>query len=295
MSILRISLFGNLRVENESISARPRLTTTISNLLAYLILYRQRAHPRDVLANLLWGDYSQERARGCLNTALWRLREVLETSGVQPGAFLRTSEMGDLSFNCQTDVWIDVIEFERTIKAVLALPCESAPAETIRELENVIGLYKGDLLDGCYCDWALRERERMRQYYIDALFYLLRHYQARKQCEKAIEWGQVILLNDPLREDVHRQLMRMYLENGQRALAIKQFHRCRDVLSAELGIAPMPETQKLIDQIGSVSVEEALPVASPLEVREAIERLQRALESVNRAQRDLQMAIERHL
>ncbi|PKN92465.1 MAG: response regulator receiver protein [Chloroflexi bacterium HGW-Chloroflexi-6] len=296
MNNLRISLFGSVRVENDLNPANnAKLTNTISTLLAYLILYRQRAHPRDVLASLLWSDYPQERARGCLNTALWRLRQVLEPSGVPPGTFLLSTAMGELSFNCQANVWIDVVEFERIIKMAIAIPYEAALTEKIHELETTINLYKGDLLDGCYCDWALRERERLYQYYLDGLFYLLGYYHSKNQYEKAIGWGQTILMYDPLREDVHRQLMRLYVENGQRTLAVKQFHRCRDVLNLELGITPMSETQGLFEQI-TAQRRETLPVGQPgaTEVRVAIERLQNAIETVNRAQHDLQSALERY-
>jgi DNA-binding SARP family transcriptional activator len=293
-NLLRISLFGGVQVENEHTQTHPKLTNTISILLAYLILYRQRAHPRDVLASLLWSDYPQERARGCLNTALWRLRQFLEPPGVPPGRFLISTTMGELLFNCREDVWIDVVEFEQTIKTATAIPCETAPAEIAHDLENATDLYKGDLLAGCYCDWALRERERLREYYIDALFYLLGYYQSQNQYEKAIGWGQTILMHDPLREDVHRQLMSLYFENGQRTLAIRQFQRCGEVLESELGIPPMPETQGLFEQIVAQR-EEVIPVKQPdtLEVRVAVKRLQHALENVNRAQHHLQSALER--
>jgi DNA-binding SARP family transcriptional activator len=294
-NLLRISLFGGVRVENKYTSAKPKLTNTISILLAYMILYRQRTHPRDVLASLLWSDYSQERARGCLNTAVWRLRQFLEPPGVPPGTFLLSTTMGELAFNCREDVWIDVVEFEQTIKAATAIPYETAPAEIAHELENATDLYKGDLLAGCYCDWALRERERLRQCYIDALFYLLGYYQSQHQYEKAIGWGQTILRHDPLREDVHRQLMRLYFENGQRTLAVRQFQRCGDVLESELGIPPMPVTQGLFEQIvAQQNVGIQANQSDVLEVRVAVKQLQHALENVNRAQQHLQSVLERH-
>ncbi len=296
MSTLRISLFGSVRVEDERNPANFKLTNTISTLLAYLILYRQRTHPRDVLASLLWSDHPQERARGCLNTALWRLRQVLEPPGVPPGTFLLSTSLGDVSFNCRGDVWIDVVEFEQTIKSVINVPYAEVRLGLVQELETVTSLYKGDLLDGCYCDWALRERERMHQFFLDALFYLLGYYHAHQQYEKAIGWGQAILMHDPLREDVHRQLMRLYVEHGQRTLAIKQFHRCREVLKTELGIAPMPETQGLFELIAAQHGD-TLPIGRPssaAEVRLAVERLQHALETVNRAQHDLKLALDRY-
>ncbi len=293
MNNMRISLFGGVRIEGGMLPTQTRITTTISNLLAYLILYRQRAHPRDVLASLLWSDYPQERARACLNTAVWRLRQVLEPPGSQKGGYLQTTSMGELSFNFQPDLWVDVAEFEKQVLVCRHLAPADASQQVLDGLEKAIELYTGDLLEGCYCDWALRERERLRQHYIDALYFLMRAYQSKQFAEKSIDWGQIILQADPLREDVHRQLMRLYLENSQRALAVQQFHRCRAFLLNELGIEPMPETQQLFEQ-ALLSPEYELPknATKNLEIREAIQRLQQAIDVVNRAQKDLQLALE---
>jgi adenylate cyclase len=52
-----------------------------------------------------------------------------------------------------------------------------------------------------------------------------------------------------LREAIHRALMRLYAQKGERALALKQYQACRDVLSAELGVAPETETEALAEEI----------------------------------------------
>jgi DNA-binding SARP family transcriptional activator len=58
-------------------------------LLAYLLLFRHRLHVRDLLAGLFWGDNGQEKARNCLNTALWRLWRILEPEGISAGAYIK--------------------------------------------------------------------------------------------------------------------------------------------------------------------------------------------------------------
>jgi len=56
-------------------------------------------------------------------------------------------------------------------------------------------------------------------------------------------YGQKILQVDPLREQVHRELIQLHSENGQRSLAVQQYEFCRQVLHEDLGIEPMAETQ----------------------------------------------------
>ena len=52
-----------------------------------------------------------------------------------------------------------------------------------------------------------------------------------------------------LREEIHREMMRSYVENGQRALALQQYEICQATLAKELGTSPMEDTQALYTQI----------------------------------------------
>jgi DNA-binding SARP family transcriptional activator len=54
---------------------------------------------------------------------------------------------------------------------------------------------------------------------------------------------------DPLREDIHRELMRAYAAQGRVSAAIKQFGICRETLSRELGIQPERETRDLYQNL----------------------------------------------
>src|SRR5207247_8468334 len=102
MSVLRVFLFGSVRVVHDDAPSIPKLTRRVQALLAYLLLQHCRTDTRDTLANLFWGEYSQDRARSCLNTALWRLRRALEPPGVPPGTYLATPPQEGISFNCDS-------------------------------------------------------------------------------------------------------------------------------------------------------------------------------------------------
>ena len=85
----------------------------------------------------------------------------------------------------------------------------------------MLDLYKGDLREGCYRDWALREREQLRTLYVKSLIYLLKCYGFQDLHEKAITYGHQIPELDSLREEIHRGIMRLCLANGQRDLSKK--------------------------------------------------------------------------
>jgi DNA-binding SARP family transcriptional activator len=100
------------------------------------------------LAALFWADHSQERARSCLNTALWRLRQVLEPDAAQWGIYLLTIGTGEVGFNPESDHWLDVAAFKETRDQVLVRPAEAIQAADVEILEKAIGLYSGELLEG---------------------------------------------------------------------------------------------------------------------------------------------------
>lgn len=140
MSVLRISLFGRVRVVHDGGPAEAEVTRTVQALLAYLLVHRHRHHPREALAGLFWGDRNQARARGCLRTALWRVRRALEPDGVPQGTYLVTTAAGDVGFNCVSPHWLDVAMFEENIARVLRRPVNEVDTATAAELEQALEL-----------------------------------------------------------------------------------------------------------------------------------------------------------
>jgi TolB-like protein/Tfp pilus assembly protein PilF len=167
-------------------------------------------------------------------------------------------------------VSIDVAEFER-------LTGEGTPQAVAR----AIGLYRGDLLDGlevrdpAFEEWLLMERQRLRDLAGEALANLLARHMADRAHEQAAPVARRLVGLDPLREDAHRALMRIYAEQGQTALALKQFQTCRDRLQAELGVRPEVETERLyqsIHQDRSTTSPSARDAAAPIPPAEPSQR-----------------------
>jgi DNA-binding SARP family transcriptional activator len=249
MNLLHISLFGHIRVVHRGHLSPIKVTRTCQNLLAYLLLQRDRTHPREVLAGLFWANHSQDHARRNLNSALWRLRQILEPAGVSRGTYLQSTDVSEVGFNSASDYWLDIAAFESQVAHALTTPIQHMHASDAQMLENALQLYTADLLEGFYDDWALRERERLRRMYLNSLAHLMTYYRLHQAFAQSLACGQKILDHDPLREEIHREMMRLYLANGQRTLAARQYEQCRTILADELRIAPMEETQILYAQI----------------------------------------------
>lgn len=245
MAELQIALLGGLQVSWGLDRPPIRLGRPGQTLLGYLVLNRQRLHGRERLACLLWEESDEERARHCLNTALWRLKKSLAPPDPSLPDCLVTAPNGDVGFNVDRSFWLDVADFERAVRAVVDRPTAEIDGAQLVALERALSLYGGELMEGCYEDWVLIERQRMSALYFAGLEWLLRHHKSRGAAEPAIEAALRLLQADPLCEDVHRELMRLYAHTGQRQRAVRQYAYCCDVLASELGVTPTAETEAL--------------------------------------------------
>jgi DNA-binding SARP family transcriptional activator len=305
LNTLQIFLFGSTRIKHADLISDVKVTRAVKALLAYLLLYRHRTHQREVLANLFWGDYNEERARSCFSTTLWRLRRILEPKQKNKGTYLLTTTSGEIGFNNESDYWLDVAVFEGLISKIVKKPIDEMESNEITELEKALRLYTGDLLEGFYDDWALRERERLNIQYLRGLEHLMDYYGYHKDYEQALAYGRQILAQNPLREEIHRKEMRLYAQNGQRALAIKHYENCNRILQAELGINPMEETQELHKRILELTDDKDVSLALRLDhgTRKAKEptnsdlifqKVQSAINDCDKLRRKL-LQIMRHL
>jgi TolB-like protein len=249
VAALHISLLGGFEARLGSGEALPLKGRKSQALVAYLALTPGEQHTRDELVALLWSDRGEQQARSSLRQSLSELRKALGDTDDSPLIAGRDA----ISLDADA-VDVDVTEFERLIE-------DGTPTA----LERAAELYQGDLLDGIgvhdpvFEDWLRDARQRLHERACEALSRLLDH-QASEDTERAIATARLLLALDPLREPAHRVLMRLYAEAGDRTMAIKQYQACRDVLAAELGLLPEPETEELAEEIRIGAAETGEPV-----------------------------------
>jgi DNA-binding SARP family transcriptional activator len=246
VSTLRIRFFGSLDLERDGQSLPRFPSRKVRDLFVYLTLNRDTTHSREQLAGLFWGDSDDEKARHSLNTALWRLNGVMTGgAGDRARSQLRITPQ-EIGFNPAADFWLDVAEFES--RCALAANC-ATPEQQAAVYSQAASFYTGDLLTDCYEEWCIRERERLHCMYLRALTELLQYHASRGSFEDAIDCARRILAADSLREEVHCELIRLYLITGQTASALRQYRVCEELLQRELAVAPMAQTQELLVQI----------------------------------------------
>jgi DNA-binding SARP family transcriptional activator len=200
-------------------------------LLAFLALRRGRVE-RCYAAGTLWSCGNDRRAAGNLRSALWRLRgagiDVLiadkRSIGLRPGVAVDIHEVAD---------WAIRLIAERALPGDLSLTWPIADAL--------------DLLPGCYDDWAIIERERMRQRILHALEALSRAMTAGGRYGEAVDAAMMAIGVEPLRESAQRALLQAHLAESNLIEARRDFLAYRNLVRRELGVEPSMELAALVN------------------------------------------------
>jgi DNA-binding SARP family transcriptional activator len=243
---ITVQMLGTFSITIQDSPIKLHATRGLS-LLKYLLFHHKQHTPRDVLMDIFWPDAEPETARNNLNVAMHSLRRALRATTFLP---VIVFEDGAYGFDPILQVWIDVEEFERCIKAGQRLETQNQLTGAVTEYEIAVNLYRGDFLaDTPYEGWTILDRERLRIAYLDTLDHLSQiHF--RQECYAASATAcQLILNRDPCREDAHCRLMRCYSRLGQIPLALRQYQICVEALQSELEVDPAPETTKLYERI----------------------------------------------
>ena len=240
MARLEICLLGGLELSREGRILDPLPLRAARSLFAYLVLNRERAHTRDLLAGTLWPDFDDSRARRRLSQALWQIRT---TVGDEDDRYL-IGTPDTIRFNPDADFVLDVDEFERRLR-------ESSQAESRSEetasLEAAVALYEGDLLAGFYDDWLLHDQDRLRTRFLGALERLTELAQSRGDFDGALVMARRLAQEHEFDEEAHRRVMRLAVLLGRHNEAIRQYEECRRILAEELGSTPSAETVELYE------------------------------------------------
>jgi predicted ATPase/DNA-binding SARP family transcriptional activator len=245
----RIELLGGVRVlQGERVITRFR-TQKAGTLLAYLAYHLPRAHPREVLIELLWPDVEPTAGRHRLSMALSSLRHQLEPPGVPVGAVI-VADRNSVRLNALS-VTTDVAEFETALQRAAVAVSEAGRA---RYLTEAIALYRSELLSGYYDNWIQTEQQRLAESFFQATRQLVAHLVAADDLDSAFNYALRAVRADPLRQEIHFDLMRLYASDGRPADALRQYQELKRLLQQELGVEPSDAVCELARQLTSVAL-----------------------------------------
>jgi DNA-binding SARP family transcriptional activator len=217
-------------------------------LLALLAGSSHESVSRDRVVGLLWPESDDRTARHLLADSVYVLRRALGTD-----AIVTSDEELRLSSD---HVRVDIAEFRRGL--------------TTERWADALRLYRGDFLDGFFVRnaseferWASSERAHL---HADAMRAASAHTRA---LERSGRMGEAVAAAErafeltPCDEAIFRQLFTLLLATDNRARAKAASRALIERLAVELGIAPSPQTMRMISETRGSEGSEPIVVVVP--------------------------------
>ncbi len=136
----------------------------------------------------------------------------------------------------------DVFDFQADVERAMISADENQEEELLlRAVEN----YKSPFLEDTDMPWIEQRREQLRLLNSQALISLGRIYKRRGDTDHSLGYFTRSLAHTPEREDIHREIMNIYLKLGRKQDALLQYRQLAETLKTSYNINPSRETQDL--------------------------------------------------
>lgn len=220
-------------------------------LLAYLAVTKRR-RSREHLANLFWPDGDAAKRAGSLRSALWELNQSIGDEWLD-------ADRASLGLRAGASLWVDVDRFQQLLappRAAGGERAEARPASDLAHVTEAVALYRGDFLQALnlrdcleIVQWQCSQAERFRRQVITVLSRIIVDLAEAGEIAPAIPHAERLTRIDPLNEEAHRQLIRLYAQSGRRVDALRHYEACAALLHDEIGAAPAEPTRRLYEAI----------------------------------------------
>ncbi|MBX5457200.1 MAG: hypothetical protein IRZ31_09885 [Thermogemmatispora sp.] len=261
LSPLYITCFGHFTVRLLHAEGPPIQlcrNTKGQAILRYLLAQPQQRATVDMLMADLWRDEERESSRHKLQIAVSALRASLNRKRVQSqsDSYILYKEQAYL-LNPAARIITDVAEFRRLFTTGHQA---SDPTFTAHCYEQACKLYAGPFLtEDLYAEWSFLMREELARVHYQMVTWLAEYALQRGETEIALTWTNLLLKLDRYDEEAYRKAMRAHSLSGRRNEMLRCYQQCCQTLREELGIEPLPETQRLFEQLMGFRTSSPLP------------------------------------
>jgi DNA-binding SARP family transcriptional activator len=254
--MLNVCLLGVFRLTGVDNRTWLELGPAGRALASFLFTYPGRPHRRERLADLFWPDLDAATARRALNSAIWRLRKLLECQAQKSGKKLHTVGAETM---LEHGPWIDIDAYalERAAKIAMKQAVLFFDPDKLNQVMSALERYEGPFLDGDDGDWVIAERERLHSLFLRTSTVVVRHLGIAGRYDDAIRLARSALRFDPYREELVRNLLTLLTLDEQRGEAIRYYQRWTKSLKTELNISPLPATSQILQEIKAVQSDAA--------------------------------------
>ena len=251
MATPRIYLTGRVSIENGDILVDERQLPGRQGRLAFVFLAvdRHRVVGRDELVSAIWPDTQPNEVEAALHAILSKLRSAFKKAGLRRDDAGIDVRLGSIELRLATDAWIDVEASANSVdEAEGAL--RTGDHQRAWSLSNVVvSIARRPFLPDEEAPWIQSRRSKLRTLLVRGLQCLSTISAAHGEESLALQYANEMVEIEPFRETAYQHLMRLHVQMGNRAEALRVFGCCRELLKEELGASPSPETEALFLEI----------------------------------------------
>lgn len=221
---------------------------TLPRTLTFFLIDRPLV-TRDEIFSAFWPDLSVKEATNVFHVTKRKVNERV-THRIDDGNEYELTQYTS-GFYVASDRIVrhyDVHEFQEAVQQALVA------SDDKRELalySRAIDLYRAPFLQTVNIPWANERRDELRRLYAVALTGMGRIHLRKNELNRALGYLSRAAREAPEREDVHRDVIRLYLQFGMVHEARQQYEVMKQVLEAAGGLQPTKESRELLEQIKS--------------------------------------------
>ena len=235
-----IQSFGKAQVHiNNRLVSSSDWQTQTSRDMFFLFLAHPEGLTKEQVGLYFWPDATPDELKLRFKNTLYRLRRAVGRQSV-------LLQDDYYQFNWSLDYEYDVESFTTAVDRAQKA---QDPRDKINYLKVGVESYKGDYLSEIEEIWAITDRQRYYQMYLDVLMRLANMYMERKSYKTALRYCYQALTEDACLEDAHRLAMRIHAATGNRAAIVRQYERCRVALVKEINAPPSRQTRELYETL----------------------------------------------
>lgn len=243
---LTINMLGPVEIVRDP--ARPFAadawtTRRARDILCFIASLRHHRAAKDTIIDTFWAEDDLEAVEKNFHPTVSHIRKALNSNQPLKQNFIVYRD-GDYQFNPEFSYRIDTEQFDQLIADGEAARRERNFEHCIDCYEQAIALYRGEFMQGSYDPWVDEQRSYYREQYLRMLESLAGVAGKNEEWNRAMDLAQLILREDPFREDIHCLVMRAQAAQGNRVAVKEQYEILRGLLQKELGVEPAMQTRK---------------------------------------------------
>ncbi|GHO89559.1 tetratricopeptide repeat protein [Dictyobacter formicarum] len=237
---LKVHAFGEPSVYiNEKLVTRWRMARAME--LFFFLLDCGRPMRKEQIITALWSQVD-DQINQTFHSTIYYLRKALNEAYLvsQNGVYSL-----DLAAKGKDQVYYDVALFKEHYARAKKFLSNEKRDDAHASFTAMVKLYQGDYVQSFYSDWCSFQRDELRRIYLEARNHLAHiAWQEEAFDESAAHWQHMLAIDNCL-EEAHYGLMRYYMRQGKRGLALRQYQRCVETLQEELSALPGQAIQSL--------------------------------------------------